>query len=120
MPRQRQTVELKEGVEIGPELRAELAAKLNTYNAYKFDYDLLEEQMDTEIAGMKTLLESNGIKSVEIDGLSLTIVTGLSSKLDKLKFVELGGSLEQLKNATVSKPKRAYLLVGKEKKHEED
>ena len=102
-----QTTEL----EIKPELRAHLAALCATYKELKFDLDAIQHQMDIEKAAMWTILKEVGAEKVKIDGFSLNVIKGHTSKLDKVKFVELGGSLEQLDNATFKKPKRAYLDI---------
>jgi len=120
MPRQRQTTEATTIVELAPEVRARLEALLYNYQQLAAEFDILEEQLDIEVAAMKAIYDENGIKKAVIDGTPVSIVTGMSSSLDKLKFVELGGSLEQLNNATVKKPKRPYLRIGNPKPGEDE
>lgn len=97
--------------EIKPELRAHLSALLSTYKELKFDLDAIQHQMDIEKLAIWGCLKEAGVEKAKIDGFSLSVVKGNTSKLDKLKFVELGGSLQQLENATFSKPKKAYLDI---------
>ncbi len=64
---------------------------------------------------VKEVLEVSGLKKLRAGDVPISLVEGTTRSLDKLKFVELGGSLEMLENATVSKPKKAYISIGKEK-----
>lgn len=98
-------------VEIKPELRAHLSALLSTYQELKFDLDAIQHQLDIEKLAIWGALKEAGLEKAKIDGFSLNVIKGHTSKLDKLKFVELGGSLQQLENATFSKPKKAYLDI---------
>ena len=56
------------------------------------------------------MIES-GEQSLAIDGFKSTMVFPNRSKLDKKKFVALGGSLELLEKATVSTPGKPYVKV---------
>jgi hypothetical protein len=104
--------------EIEPKVAARISAVLSVYSELKLQADLLYEGMEEEKAKIFEIMKDAGYEKMEIDGVGCTIVRGTSSKLDKMKFVELGGSLEQLANATVTKPKKAYLRIGAAK--EED
>lgn len=118
MPRTSQTVKAGTEIVLTAEQEAFIAAHVDTYQQAKIDYDLLGELLDTEVAAVKTLLDSLGLKKVVVEGVPCTVVGGTTPVFDKLKFVELGGSLEQLANATSSKPKRAHLRIGKLKEGE--
>lgn len=109
------TTEAKTVVNLEPELSARLTALLDTYHALKVDADLLYDQMEEEKRKIRGEMELVGLEKVTINDTPCTIVKGYSSTLDKLKFVELGGSLETLESATFKKPKKAYLSIGKEK-----
>lgn len=102
-------------VALAPELRDRIAAILSTYHELKAEAKLYEELADAENKKIFALLEDAGIEKTEVEGTACAIVRGQSSSLDKVKFCELGGSLEMLENATVYKPKKAYLRIGKEK-----
>jgi hypothetical protein len=115
MPKQTLATAAITTVALEPDMVARVAAKLSTYHTLKVDADLLYEAMAKELADIKGEMELAGVNKMEIDGTPCTIVTGETSSLNKLKFVELGGSLEMLENATVHKPRKAYLRVGKEK-----
>jgi hypothetical protein len=109
------TTETVTTVHVEPDVAARLTALLDTYQALKVDADLLYDQMEEEKRKLRGEMELAGLEKVTINGVPCTVVRGLSSSLDKLKFVELGGSLEMLENATVKKLKKAYLSIGKEK-----
>lgn len=102
-------------VAVSKEIAARVSALLSTYHELKVQADLLSDAMDVEKAKIFAILQEEGIEKVAIDGTPCTIVRGTSSSLDKMKFVELGGSLEMLQNATVIKPKKPYLKIGAEK-----
>ena len=115
MPRLSATVTTTTETTLDVQLQARLRALLSTSHPLKTDYDLIKGQMEEEVAKMKAILDDEQVQKVVLDGVPLTIVGGESSSLDKLKFVELGGSLEMLANATVKKPKKKYLRIGGEK-----
>ena len=57
-------------------------------------------------------LEAAGVEKVRVGETPVSIVRGTTSSLDKQKFVALGGSLTMLAEATVTKPKKAYVRIG--------
>jgi hypothetical protein len=97
---------------LSPEVGERLSALAGTYCELAEQVRILKQQMKDEAAKVFALMEDEGIEKCRVDGQPLCIVRGVSSSLDKMKFVELGGSLEMLKNATVSKPKKAYVKIG--------
>lgn len=108
------TVETK--TEIAPDVQARVSAVLSTYHDLKMQADLLYEQMEAEKAKIWDVMKEAGYEKIEVDGTPCTVVKSSQSKLDKQLFVQLGGSLEQLNNATRSVPKKPYLKIGKEEK----
>lgn len=120
MPKPELTATVETEVVIEPEVVACLSAKLGTYKSIKADIELLEAALAREADEIKGTLELHGLKKCRVDGIPICIVEGVSTKMDKLKFVALGGDLAMLKAASVSKPKKAYLKVGEEKSHKGD
>jgi hypothetical protein len=118
-PKQTVTTEQTVQTEIRPEVAARLAALVSTLNEIKFEAGLLDEAMDIEKAKIFEILQTEGIDKVDVQGTGLAIVRGTSSRLDKVKFVQLGGSLAQLEAATIVKPKKPYLRVGADKTESE-
>jgi hypothetical protein len=106
------TTTLSETVELAPEVGTRLSALAGTYCELSEQVKILKAQMKDESAKVFALMEEEGIEKCRVDGQPLCIVRGVTNSLDKMKFVELGGSLEMLKNATVSKPKKAYVKIG--------
>lgn len=107
-------ISLEQAPTLEPEIVQLLALKLANYNTLMVDFKLLKEQID-DIKG-EVLDELNlwGLEKAVIDDIPCTVVGGNSSSLDKVKFVQLGGSLKMLEEATVSKPKKKHLRIGKE------
>lgn len=93
---------------------------LETYQKAKVEADAAKETMEMAAAEIKASLETEGRAKIRAGELPICIVRGTSSKLDKVRFVELGGSLATLENATITKPKKAYVRIGAEKERNED
>lgn len=106
-------------VDVSPETLARVAGLVSTCRAIQGDLTLLTEQLELEKVKLLELYKAEGITKLEIDGEPVTLVTGgTSSKMDKLKFVALGGDLTMLENAKTTKPKKDYMLIGKEKTYD--
>jgi hypothetical protein len=98
-----------------PALKKKLEQRLEIYRKLDAEYDLAKAKRDKEKANIEGYFEQAGANSIEVSGhAKLTEVRGVSSTLDKKKFVELGGSLKMLEDATVTRPKRPYLLISLE------
>lgn len=102
-------------VDIDEEIAAKMAASLATYTEMKIQRDLLDEAMKKESKQLLGEMELLGVDKLEVEGYPCTIVRGETTSLDELKFVQLGGDLELLNRAKVTKPKQPYLLVGKKR-----
>lgn len=109
------TVQATTEVTVNPTVAAQLSETLEYYQALKTDAAALEAQMEIEKIKIKALLDEAGISKATIDGIPLTMATRDTSSLDKVRFVELGGSLAMLDNATVVKTGKPYLVIGKAK-----
>ena len=103
-----------------PEVAARLDALVSTYQEMKFDLDLQQETIDIEKAKILKLLQDEGIEKADVAGVPVQIVRGTSSRLNKTKFVQIGGSLKQLEEATEVSPKKPYVLIGKNKGTEQE
>lgn len=102
-------------VDVDEEVTQKLATSLSLYHELKAQRDVIDEAMAIETKAMMAEMELIGVDKLHIEGTPCTIVRGKSSKLDKLLFVKLGGSLKTLEDATTSKPKKPYLRIGAEK-----
>ena len=103
-------------VDVSPEILARVAAIVSTIQETQDDIDLLNALIADEKKKIMDLYKANGITSLRIDDVPVTLVTGgTSSSLDKKKFVLLGGNLQMLEDAKVTKPRRDYMLIGGEK-----
>jgi hypothetical protein len=102
--------------------RLRLGALLGTYRSLKTDLDLLDAQLAEECKTIWSVMQEDGVAKTVVDDCRLTVVGGFSSKLDKVKFVQLGGNLQTLAAATVRKPKKPYLkiTIGKDEDNADD
>ena len=98
--------------ELSLEERAHIGVLLTTYYGLKLEVELLTEQLEIEKARIFAILKHDGVSKVTIDDIPLAVVGGFSSKFDKMKFVQLGGSLKMLADATEKKPKKEHLRIG--------
>lgn len=106
-------------VEIEPALRTKLLQRLKLYKKLKADFESAKVKLEKEAKLIGGYFEQVGATSIHLDGTAtITEVRGTTSKLDERLFVQQGGSLEQLRNATITKPKKPYVLITLEK--EED
>ena len=89
-----------------------LQSKLKAYEAKELLYDKLGEELDALNAEVEALRETTGEGKLDLDGFKVTRMDGQRTrKLNKMKFVELGGDLDVLEAATEEKPKKAYTLI---------
>lgn len=99
-------------VTLEPVLRTKLVQRLKIYKTLKAAFDAAEAKLEKEAANIEGYFEQAGVSSISIEGhATITEVKGTSSKLDKKKFVAQGGTLAQLANATVTTPKKSYVLI---------
>ncbi len=102
-----QTVEIK----LKPSLKRKLLNELQAYAALHAQLKAIEAQMAAHKATLEECVIESGEQSIELEGFKTTLVFPVRSKLDKKLFVQQGGTLAQLENATVSTPSKHYLLV---------
>src|ERR1035437_10267166 len=95
-------------VELSPKLKRQLLNELKAYQGLKAQQDALELALANKKANIGRLREKSGEKALELEGYKISLVEPVRKELDKKKFVELGGSLAMLENATVSCPTKSY------------
>ena len=110
------TATVTETVALKPRQRRELTTELHAYADAKAELLALEEAITLHKTAVTKLLEELGVERLEVEGFSAAIVRPQRDVLDKKKFVELGGSLELLANATSKVPSTSYLLITPPKK----
>ncbi len=114
-----QTVEVK----LKPSLKRKLLNELTAYAALHAQLKSIEAQMAVHKTTLEECVIESGEQSLELEGFKATMVFPVRSKLDKMLFVQQGGTLAQLENATVSTPSKHYLLISlpgqKERVYEE-
>ena len=102
------TTTVTQTVELSPQLKRQLLNELKAYQGLKSQQDALELALANKKANIGKLRERSGEKMLELEGYKISLVEPVRKELDKKKFVELGGSLAMLENATVSRPTKAY------------
>ena len=95
-------------VQLEPRLQRQLLQELRTYQGLKVQQDVLEQAIANKKANIGKLRERSGEKMLELEGYKISLVEPVRKELDKKRFVELGGSLAMLENATVSRPTKSY------------
>jgi len=104
-------------IAIEPALKKKLEQRLEIYRRLDAEYEAALAKLEKEAKNIEGYFEQVGAQSIKVDRhATITEVRGTSSKLDKKKFVELGGSLKMLENATVTSPKKPYVLITLEKR----
>ena len=102
-----QTVEVK----LKPSLKRKLLNELTAYHALHTQLKAIEAQMAAHKVTLEACVIESGEQSLELEGFKTTLVFPVRSKLDKRLFVQQGGTLAQLENATVATPAKHYLLI---------
>jgi hypothetical protein len=102
------TTTVTQTVELSPQLKRQLLNELKAYQGLKVQQDALELALANKKANIGRLREKSGEKALELEGFKITLVEPVRKELDKKRFVELGGSLAMLENATVSRPTKSY------------
>ncbi len=105
------TTTLTQEVILKPSLRRKFTNALNTYAGIAAQLAVLEAQKAASKVQLEALMAESEEEKLDIDGFSVTLVFPVRSKLDKKLFVQQGGTLAQLDNATVSTPSKHYLLI---------
>jgi hypothetical protein len=100
-----------EEVRIEPKLKKKLQARLEAYAAQKAKLTPIYEEMDRLKAELDDIRQDLGVMSLDVEGSKITMVAGIYRKLDKKKFVALGGDLKILQLATIEKPKKPYTKI---------
>lgn len=104
-------------VTIEPTLKKKLEQRLEIYRRLDAEYEKAKKALNKEADNIEGYFEQIGANSVKVEGhATMTEVKGTSSKLDKKLFVKQGGTLAQLENATVTTPKKSYVLITLEKR----
>lgn len=103
-------------VDIEPALRQKLVAKLERYKQLQALAAEAKAKADKAKAVVEGYAEQVGANSMKLEGLAtVTEVHGTSSKLDEKLFVQNGGSLQVLRDSTITTPKKPYWLITFEK-----
>lgn len=112
-------------VKLSPKVKKEIAHKLaeflSIHSAIK-ELDKDKRRLAGEVEALYVAAnEGHALDTgTEFEGIKLKKVGGTTSKLDKKKFVSLGGSLAILERATKVTPRKSYLKVTPAGEEKED
>ncbi len=99
-------------LQLEPALKTKLQQRLKLYRKLKAEFEIAEAKLKKEAGNIEGYFEQVGAQSITVEGhATITEVRGNSSKLDKKLFVQQGGTLAQLENATLTTPKKPYILI---------
>jgi acetolactate synthase small subunit len=99
-------------VVLEPALKKKLEQRLDIYRRLDAEYEVVKAKLEKEAKNIEGYFEQVGAQSITVERYAtITEVKGTTSKLDKKLFVQQGGTLQQLENATVTTPKKAYILI---------
>lgn len=102
---------ITEQVKLSPQLRRKLLTELKVYAELKSQIATLEHTLSKHRTTVEGLVLASGADSLEVEGYRTTLVAGVQKKLDKQRFVMLGGSLAMLEEATVETAKKPYIRI---------
>lgn len=103
-------------VELSPKAKKELAMKLGEFLSLHSAIKDLNRDKAKLVGEIEAIYvrekEGHALDAgTTFEGIKLKKVGGTTSKLNKKKFVSLGGSLAILERATETKPRKPYLKV---------
>lgn len=102
-------------VELNTAIKEHLIGTLDTIKELVFQVEAINHQIDIEYLTVQSILEDAGVKKLNVNGTPISIVEGTTSRLDKKKLIAQGITQAMIEAATTTKPKKPYLLIGKEK-----
>jgi len=108
------TTEQRTEVQLSPEVGAHLAAQLDTYHELCFQRKVLDAQIETEKEAIGATVLATGYEKLGIAKSIVTLVRGVTSKLDMAKLFAQGVTGAQVEAATVTKPKKPYWKISGE------
>lgn len=88
-----------------------LRTELKAYQDLLAERKALDAAIDDHKAAIDRFREQIGEKSLLFEGYRVTLVEGVSTKLDKKRLIGMGVSPAQIEEATVTTPKKPYLKV---------
>ena len=91
--------------------RRKLLTELRAFEELKSQRDAIDHAIQSHKDAVDKIREQLGEQSFALEGYKVTQVCGVSSKLDKKKLLALGVSMAMMEQATVTTPKRPYLLI---------
>ncbi len=105
------TLTVTKQVKLLPSVKRQLLVELQAAQKHKAAKDAAEERYDAAKAKIRALREATGEETLEIDGYTITNVTGTTTSWDEKKMLKHGLSVAEIESFKTIKPKKAYEKV---------
>jgi len=102
------TTTVTKTVKLLPSLRRQLIVELTAAQKEKLFLKAAEEKWDKRKAKIRKLREQAGVETLEIDGYTVSNVTGTMTRWDEKKMLAHGLSIAEIESFKVTTPKKAY------------
>ena len=96
---------------IAPQIKRKLLLALRTYVELAAQAKMLKLAKKKQTKIVEAIQVELGETSLDIDGFKVTLVAPVPKKLDRKRFVALGGDLGILDAAMVDNPSEAYVKI---------
>ena len=120
MPATSVTVTETREVRLEPRLKKKLQTALKQYQAIKQQLEAVQHALDKQKDVIGSLRDETGETSIALDGFKITLVAGVTSKLDVKKLIANGVTQGQIKMSTVTKPSKPYTKISMPSSREEE
>lgn len=98
-------------IQLKPTVRRKLLTELKAYAGLKVQRDAIDAAMKNHRGTVEGLLSETGESSLSLDGFKTTLVAPVQKKLDRKKFIQLGGDIEILNAAHVETSGTPYVKI---------
>lgn len=111
MPKPAITATTTHQVTITPTLRRKLVTELKTWDQLHTQEKAIKAAKAKHAANIEAIQTELEESTLKIEGFTTTIVAPVRSKIDRERFVKLGGKLDILDAATVQTPGKSYVKI---------
>lgn len=98
-------------LKLAPQVKKKLKTNLDAYADLKLQRDAIDHAMRKHKDVVEGILTDVGESSLKLDGYTSTIVSQVRKKLDQMKLIALGVSMDIIERATVETPTKPYLKI---------
>lgn len=102
----------KTAVELKPQIKTELVARLAAYALAKEEIKRLQEYLNTQVEAIATIYGDAGLQgTVNVDGYKVAEVTPTRSVLNRERLIAMGVTTAMLQQATEVVPSKPYMRI---------